>query len=98
VKFQYVKWEIWYGYKLLNLSFGYFSKEDFTTFSNLGTDFEDAFPIQEVTTGSAFVIVPLKNIKALERLIIDKDKMNNWMQANCKTSHRALYFLLFRRC
>jgi trans-2,3-dihydro-3-hydroxyanthranilate isomerase len=53
--------EIWYGYKLLNLSFGYFSKEDFTTFSNLGsTDFEDAFPIQEVTTGSAFVIVPLK--------------------------------------
>jgi trans-2,3-dihydro-3-hydroxyanthranilate isomerase len=51
----------WYGYKLLNLSFGYFSKEDFTTFSNLGsTDFEDAFPIQEVTTGSAFVIVPLK--------------------------------------
>jgi trans-2,3-dihydro-3-hydroxyanthranilate isomerase len=62
------------------------------------TDFEDAFPIQEVTTGSAFVIVPLKNIKALERLIIDKDKMNNWMQANCKTSHRALYFLLFRRC
>jgi hypothetical protein len=39
---------IWYGYKLLNLSFGYFSKEDFTTFSNLGsTDFEDAFPIQE---------------------------------------------------
>jgi trans-2,3-dihydro-3-hydroxyanthranilate isomerase len=70
-----------------------FSKEDFTTFSNLSsTDFEDAFPIQEVTTGSAFVIVPLKNIKALERLIIDKDKMNNWMQANCKTSHRALYF------
>jgi trans-2,3-dihydro-3-hydroxyanthranilate isomerase len=35
------------------------------------TDFEDAFPIQEVTTGSAFVIVPLKNIKVLERLIID---------------------------
>ena len=70
-----------------------FSKEDFTTFSNLGsTDFDDPFPIQEVTTGSAFVIVPLKNIKVLERLIVDKDKMNNWMQANCKTSHRALYF------
>ncbi len=70
-----------------------FSKEDFTTFSNLSsTDFEDTFPIQEVTTGSAFVIVPLKNINVLERLIIDKDKMNNWMQANCKTSHRALYF------
>jgi trans-2,3-dihydro-3-hydroxyanthranilate isomerase len=42
-----------------------FSKEDFTTFSNLSsTDFEDAFPIQEVTTGSAFVIV-LSKIKSI---------------------------------
>jgi trans-2,3-dihydro-3-hydroxyanthranilate isomerase len=52
---------IWYGYKLLNLSFWILFKGRFHTFSNLGsTDFEDAFPIQEVTTGSAFVIVPLK--------------------------------------
>jgi len=70
-----------------------FSKEDFTMFSNLSsTDFKDTFPIQEVTTGSAFVLVPLKNKKALENLILDKDKMNNWLQANCKTSHRAFYF------
>ena len=70
-----------------------FSKEDFTMFSNLSsTDFKDTFPIQEVTTGSAFVLVPVKNKKALENLILDKDKMNSWLQANCKTNHRALYF------
>ena len=39
-----------------------FSKNDFELFSNLKSDdFEDKYPIQEVTTGSAFVIVPLKN-------------------------------------
>ena len=70
-----------------------FSTADFLSFSNLSsTDFDDTFPIQEVTTGSAFVIVPLQNKKALENLILDKDKMNEWLQANCKTSHRALYF------
>ncbi len=70
-----------------------FSAEGFSNFSNLSrADFDDAFPIQEVTTGSAFVIVPLKNKKALENLVLDKDKMNEWLQANCKTNHRALYF------
>ena len=70
-----------------------FSSEGFLSFSNLkSTDFADEFPIQEVTTGSAFVIVPLRTKKALENLILDKDKTNEWLQANCKTSHRALYF------
>ncbi|MDI6031742.1 PhzF family phenazine biosynthesis protein [Flavobacterium sp. LB2P84] len=70
-----------------------FSAEGFLSFSNLSSaDFDDAFPIQEVTTGSAFVIVPLKNKKALENLILDKDIMNEWLRANCKTNHRALYF------
>lgn len=70
-----------------------FSAEGFLSFSNLSsTDFDDEFSIQEVTTGSAFVIVPLKNKKVLENLILDKDKMNEWLQANCKTNHRALYF------
>lgn len=70
-----------------------FSAEGFLSFSNLSSaDFDDEFSIQEVTTGSAFVIVPLKNKKALENLILDKDKMNEWLQANCKTNHRALYF------
>ena len=70
-----------------------FSAEDFLSFSNLkSTDFDDEFSIQEVTTGSAFVIVPLQNKKALENLILDKGKMDEWLHAHCKTSHRALYF------
>ena len=67
--------------------------EGFSSFSNLKrTDFNLEVPIQEVTTGSAFVIVPLKNKQALKNLIIDKDKMNDWLHEHCKTNHRALYF------
>ena len=70
-----------------------FSAEDFLNFSNLSSsDFDDAFPIQEVTTGSAFIIVPVKNKKALENLVLDKDKTNEWLHEHCKTNHRALYF------
>ncbi|MFW0737015.1 PhzF family phenazine biosynthesis protein [Flavobacterium sp. T12S277] len=70
-----------------------FSKEDFILFSNLKKeDFENQFPIQEVTTGSAFVMVGLSNKKALENLVLDKDKTDQWMKRNCKTSHRGLYF------
>ncbi|WP_431244626.1 PhzF family phenazine biosynthesis isomerase [Flavobacterium sp. P21] len=43
-----------------------FSKEDFSTFSNLTlSDFENQFPIQEVTTGSAFVMVGLSEQKSI---------------------------------
>ena len=70
-----------------------FSAEDFLKFSNLSiTDFDDEFSIQEVTTGSAFVIVPLKSKKALENLVLDKVEMDQWLQAHCKTNHRAIYF------
>lgn len=70
-----------------------FDKEDFLSFSTLkSADFEDQYPIQEVTTGSAFVIVPLTDKKALEALVLDKDKTNDWLMKNCKTNHRALYF------
>ncbi|MEP6931187.1 MAG: PhzF family phenazine biosynthesis protein [Flavobacterium sp.] len=70
-----------------------FDKEDFSAFSTLKSeDFDTEYPIQEVTTGSAFVIVPLKDKKALESLVLDKDKMNNWLIKNCKTNHRAVYF------
>ena len=73
-----------------------FSKEDFLSFSNLTlADFDDKFQIQEVTTGSAFVIVPLKNIKALEDLKLDLTKTNEWLLTHCKTAHRALYFYCF---
>lgn len=70
-----------------------FSAVDFLKFSNLlPTDFDDEFPIQEVSTGSAFVIVPLKSKQALANLVLDKAEMNHWLQANCKTNHRAFYF------
>lgn len=70
-----------------------FMKEDFAAFSNLSTtDFDKRFVVQEVTTGSAFVIVPLKSKKALEAVQLDKQKTANWLNANCKTQHKALYF------
>jgi trans-2,3-dihydro-3-hydroxyanthranilate isomerase len=70
-----------------------FSAADFLSFSNLTrTDFDDKFPVQEISTGSAFVIVPLKNSKALEHLVLDKGKTQEWLDAHCKTNHRALYF------
>ena len=70
-----------------------FSAEDFESFSNLSTaDFDDVFPIQEITTGSAFVIVPVKSKNVLENLVLDKSKMAEWLRKNCKTNHRALYF------
>lgn len=70
-----------------------FSKEDFLSFSNLKKeDFENQFPIQEVTTGSAFVMVGLSNKKALENLFLQKDKTDEWLKNHCKTTHRGLYF------
>lgn len=73
-----------------------FDKEGFLSFSNLKSDdFDVQYPIQEVTTGSAFVIVPLKSVAALKALVLDKDKMNDWLIKNCKTNHRALYFYVW---
>lgn len=70
-----------------------FMKEDFASFSNLSTtDFDDRFMVQEVTTGSAFVMVPLKNNKTLNAVKLDKDKTAEWLKAKCKTEHKALYF------
>ena len=75
-----------------------FSAEDFESFSNLSTaDFDDVFPIQEITTGSAFVIVPVKSKNTLENLVLDKDKMDEWLRKNCKTNHRALYFFCLEK-
>ncbi|WP_269685260.1 PhzF family phenazine biosynthesis protein [Flavobacterium lacustre] len=73
--------------------FDIFSAEGILSFSNLSsTDFDVEYPVQEVSTGSAFVIVPLKNKKALENLVLDKVKMDEWLLTHCKTNFRALYF------
>lgn len=73
-----------------------FPKEGLLSFSNLSlSDFDAEFPVQEVTTGSAFVIVPLKSKKALENLNLELNKMKEWLLFHCKTNHRALYFYCF---
>jgi trans-2,3-dihydro-3-hydroxyanthranilate isomerase len=73
--------------------FDTFSSEGFLEFSNLKkTDFSTEFLIQEVSTGSAFVIVPLQNKEALANLELNTTKMNEWLHLNCKTNFRALYF------
>jgi trans-2,3-dihydro-3-hydroxyanthranilate isomerase len=73
-----------------------FAKEGFLSFSNLTTDdFDAEFPIQEVSTGSAFVVVPLKSKRALGNLNLELLKMKEWLLAHCKTNHRALYFYCF---
>lgn len=70
-----------------------FIKEDFASFSNLSvTDFDDRFVVQEVTTGSAFVIVAVRDKETLNALKLDKDKTAEWLKAKCKTNHKALYF------
>jgi trans-2,3-dihydro-3-hydroxyanthranilate isomerase len=76
--------------------FEIFSKSDFLSFSNLNrSDFDDQFDIQEVSTGSAFVIVPLNSKKALANLRFDLTEMNEWLQWHCKTNHRAMYLYCF---
>jgi trans-2,3-dihydro-3-hydroxyanthranilate isomerase len=70
-----------------------FSEEGFLSFSNLSSaDFDKNFPIQEVSTGSAFVIIAITNKKALENLVLNMVKMNEWLHGHCRTEHRALYF------
>ncbi|NRS89564.1 trans-2,3-dihydro-3-hydroxyanthranilate isomerase [Flavobacterium sp. 7E] len=70
-----------------------FMKEDFASFSTVSiTDFDERFEVQEVTTGSAFVIVPLKSVEALQAVKLDVDKTAQWLNAKCKTQHKALYF------
>ena len=69
------------------------SKDDFITFSNLDSnDFDSRFDVQEVSTGSAFVIVAVKNKTVLHAIQLDKEKTAKWLGANCKTPHKALYF------
>lgn len=70
-----------------------FIKEDFATFSNLKlNDFDNRFVVQEVTTGSAFIMVPLKDKETLSAVKLDKDKTEEWLKEKCKTEHKALYF------
>jgi trans-2,3-dihydro-3-hydroxyanthranilate isomerase len=73
--------------------FDVFQVSDLYKISNLyPSDFNFDYPIQEVSTGSAFVIVPLSSKEALSRLKLDLVKTHEWLQSNCKTTFQALYF------
>ena len=75
--------------------FDVFRKEDFASFSNLKTtDFDSRFVVQEVSTGSAFVIVPLQSKEALDAIELDKEKTASWLTANCKTQHKTKFCIL----
>jgi len=43
-------------------------------------DIDDRFPIQEVSTGAPFIIVPLKTLSALKRTKVDVDKCFDLME------------------
>ena len=50
--------------------------EKFTEFLGLSLeDFDNNFPIQEVSTGIYFYIIPLKTKEALKRVKVDSDKL-----------------------
>jgi len=44
-------------------------------------DIDARFPVQEVSTGISFVIVPLKNLDALKRARVDHDKYATWIDS-----------------
>ncbi len=44
------------------------------------SDIDDRFPIQEVSTGAPFIIVPLKNLDALKRAKVDVEKSLDLME------------------
>jgi trans-2,3-dihydro-3-hydroxyanthranilate isomerase len=59
----------------------FFDKETLSEILNLGErDIDDRFPIQEVSTGGPFIIVPLKTLDALKRSKVDIDKSYNLME------------------
>jgi len=53
----------------------FFDTESISQILNLEeSDIDDRFPIQEVSTGGPFIIVPLKTLDALKRAKVDVDK------------------------
>ncbi len=65
--------------KQLNPKFGGVHKiEDFSGILNLNeSDFDTKFPIQEVSTGVWFFIIPLKTKNALKRMKLNVDKLSS---------------------
>jgi trans-2,3-dihydro-3-hydroxyanthranilate isomerase len=65
--------------------------EDVAACTNLNPrDFEGALPIQAVSTGLPFVIVPLKSVGALSRLRLDLGKTEKYLE---RSEAKFFYFL-----
>jgi trans-2,3-dihydro-3-hydroxyanthranilate isomerase len=65
--------------------------EDVAACTNLKPDdFETRMPIQTVSTGIAFAIVPLKSVGALSRLRLDMAKLEKYLE---RADAKFLYFL-----
>src|SRR5579859_7406432 len=68
-----------------------FKREDVAACTNLSpNDFESALPIQAVSTGLAFVVVPLKSVGALSRLRLDLGKTEKYLE---RSEAKFFYFL-----
>jgi len=60
--------------------FEIYKREDISEFTNLQpSQISPKYPIQRVSTGSVFFIVPLENTKDLETLEINLNQLKNWM-------------------
>jgi trans-2,3-dihydro-3-hydroxyanthranilate isomerase len=59
----------------------FFDTDSIAQILNLnGDDIDERFPIQEVSTGAPFIIVPLKTLDALKRAKVDVDKCFDLME------------------
>ena len=78
--------------KQLNPQFGdLYGAKDFSDILNLDpSDFDVKFPIQEVSTGVWFYIIPLKTRKAIKRMKLNVDKLNS-----LSAKHQAKWPLVF---
>ncbi len=66
----------------------FFDKELLSQILNLDeSHIDDRFPIQEVSTGIPFIIVPLKNLAALKKVKVDVDKYLDLVE---KTEAKAI--------
>jgi len=53
-------------------------------------DFDDSLPIQTVSTGVAFTIVPLKSLAAMQNIILDFRRAADYLE---KTEGKFFYFV-----
>lgn len=68
-----VEW-LWMEQKTPTFGQG-FSADKIASVLNLdGSEIDSRFPIEEVSTGVPFIIVPLKNLEAIKRIKVNKDK------------------------